>query len=365
MRYILLGAAITGLTGCAYVPDLEPENTFSYAEIANQIECETYYSAALLLINDDDPSKSSSFDDWSMDLTVTPNHSDEASINFAGANKTTLSKTYLNWTLGGGASPGSMAYDMYGDANAKNEYQFAVRKLLSDTKDDDIVATRGDGKTITVHNIAPPLANSCRPSSQVSVREAVQGLIGSAYTASDPSVHATLPTLVAPGQVANIFDGRGVFGIYEFLKRSFAVNTLISIPPKSLSFTKEYKVKVQAGVTRGWYNVYGNFSPNTGGIYMIDNTVTLAFAPPSAPPPPSKPIEVTIVGQIPAPPPIKKSEVHPPEVRSAISAPHKVRGAISAAHSSGVSDRQSDILTNAVISNGQTQILNKLNQVAP
>ncbi|MDE2365124.1 MAG: hypothetical protein KGM42_20805 [Hyphomicrobiales bacterium] len=332
----LAAIAPTLLAGCAYVPDLESEQTFSYAEIVSQLECETYYAAALLKINSDDANTANKIYDWSMDITLTPNLSYEASINVGSTHRSSLKSNYFQWALGGGPAPGGVGYDMTGISNAKNEYVFAISKLLS--KDgSSYKAYRQDGQLVSVRKITPALERLCIPQGGSSVEQSILDLIRSAKLPAEP---ASETTGARQSAVPNILDFGGFFGVYSFLKRSFAVNNILSLPPKTLLMSKEYKVKIQLGVTPGWYHVYGSISPNGGAMRTVDNTVTLAFAPPS---PPSEPTQVVIVGQ-------KRA--------TAAAAP---AGQVGRAIHTGVSARQSDVLTNAVNSNIQMQILNKLN----
>lgn len=331
------------LGGCAYVPDLEPDTSFSYVYVAQQIECETYYAAALLMINDDDSSDDDAFDRWSMDITITPNLSYESQAALAGSHKLQLTPNFVQLTVGGGASPNSANYDMYGTANAKNEYQFGIARLFQGDpkawkKSDYIVGRRGDGSIVKVHRIDPRIETPCRVAPEIPVEQTIRGVIASARLDAAPSAPPASPNLGVP----NFLNSAGFFGVYDFLKRSFLVNDVLSIPPKTLTYSKEYKVKVQLGVTPGWFTLHGNISPNVGGIRIVDNTVTLAFAPPS---PPTQPTEVIIVGS--------KVGAEPKVARAA--------GGTTAGSHNGVSPRTSDALTNAVNSALFSSQLNRLN----
>jgi hypothetical protein len=334
MRWAVFGILATvTIGGCAYVPDLEPETSFSYWEIAQQLECETYYAAALMVINNDDVSDDDNFDKWSMDITLTPNLSYESQAALSGSQRLKLTPNYLQLTLGGGASPNAANYDMYGDANAKNEYQFGIGKLFSgdpkDWKPSDYVIFLGrhkDGTPKGVHRINRVIEEYCRVAPDVSVDDTVRGLFDSARLNRTRSLPPASQNLGVP----NLLNSAGFFGVYDFLKRSFVVNDDLATPPKTLLVSKEYKVRVQLGITPGWFTLHGNISPNVGGIRVVDNTVTLAFAPPTPPP---EPTQVIIVG-------------------SKAGAPGKVAGFVGGSHiakrTTGVSARTSDVLTNAV-----------------
>jgi hypothetical protein len=349
MRRGTLGVFATlALGGCAYVPDLEPETSFSYAEVAQQIECETYYAAALLMINDDDSRDDDAFDRWSMDITITPNLSYESQAALSGSHKLQLTPNFVQLTVGGGASPSSANYDMYGTANAKNEYQFGIAKLFQGDpkawkKSDYIIGRRGDGSIVKVHRISPQIEDPkegtpCRVAPEIPVEQTIRGIIESARLDPVPSAPPASSNLGVP----NFLNSAGFFGVYDFLKRSFLVNDVLSIPPKTLTYSKEYKVKVQLGITPGWFTLHGNISPNVGGIRIVDNTVTLAFAPPA---PPTQATEVIIVGS--------KVGFAPKVAGVAV-------GTTAGSHN-GVSPRTSDALTNAVNSALFSSQLNRLN----
>jgi hypothetical protein len=345
MRWGIYGVFATlTLGGCAYVPDLEPETSFSYVEIAQQIECETYYAAALMLINDDDRSDDDAFDNWSMDITITPNLSYESQAALSGSHKLQLTPNFVQLTVGGGASPSSANYDMYGNANAKNEYQFGIAKLFEGNpkawrQSDYIVGRRADGSLAKVHRINDKIENFCRVAPEITVQKTILEIIGSTRFRSALAAPPASQNLGVP----NFLNSAGFFGVYDFLKRSFLVNDVLAVPPKTLTFSKEYKVRVQVGITPGWFTLHGNISPNVGGIRIVDNTVTLAFAPP---PRPTEPTEVIIVG-------------------SKAGAPGKVAGVIggsvTARSRTGVTARTSDVLTNAVNSALFSSQLNRLN----
>ena len=345
-RLAFCGLMTLAFGGCAYVPDLEPETSFSYWEIAQQIECETYYAAALMTINDDDKSDDDAFDNWSMDITLTPNLSYESQAGIAGSHKLQLTPNFVQLTAGGGASPGSANYDMYGNANAKNEYQFHISKLFAGDpkawKKSDyevIYIRRPDGSFVGVHKINPKIERPCRVTPDVSVHDTIMGIIDTVRRDSPPLSPPASQNLGVP----NLLNSGGFFGVYDFLKRSFYVNDDLKIPPKTLTFSKEYKVKVQVGLTPGWFTLHGNISPSVGGIRIDDNTVTLAFAPP---PPPTLPTDVFIVG----------SNIPLGGKVASVAAPARV-----ARSKTGVSARQSDVLTNAVNSALFSSQLNRLN----
>lgn len=342
MRWGICGVAALTIGGCAYVPDLEPETSFSYVEIAQQVECETYYAAALMVINDDDSHDDDKFDGWSMDITITPNLSYESQAGLTGSHKLQLATNYVQLTAGGGASPGSANYDMYGNANAKNEYQFGIARLFEGKPkawkpSDYIVGKRADGSIAKVHRINHEIENFCRVASEIPVENTIREIIAAT---SLPSALSPPPASQNLG-VPNFLNTAGFFGVYDFLRRSFLVNDVLAVPPKTLTFSKEYRVKVQIGVTPGWFTLHGNISPSVGGIRIVDNTVTLAFAPA----PPSLEAIHVIVDNLPGVPG---------------KAAGFVGGKAAAGSKTGVSARTSDILTNAVNSALSSSQLNRL-----
>jgi hypothetical protein len=349
MRRSTLGIFTTlALAGCAYVPDLEPETSFSYADVALQIECETYYAAALLVVNDHDSVDDDAFDRWSMDITITPNLSYESQASLAGSHKLQLTPNFVQLTVGGGASPSSANYDMYGTANAKNEYQFRIGKLFQGDpnawkKSDYIIDRRSDGSIAKVHRINPYIEEACQVTPGMRVEDTIRGIIASSGSGPSAPVPPASPSV---GVVPNFLNSAGFFGVYDFLKRSFHVNDVLAIPPKTLTYSKEYKVKVQLGITPGWFTLHGNISPNVGGIRIVDNTVTLAFAPPA---PPTQPTEVIVVGT-------KEGTAKFSAVPGG-----KAGGVAKVGSHNGVSARTSDTLTNAVNSALFSSQLNRLN----
>lgn len=356
MRRLLI-MALLPLTvgGCAaFVPDLEPESTFSYAEIVSQLECETYYTDVFLTINQDDKNNLAvpdsdhahlnAFDQWAMDISITPNLSYEEGLSIGGMSKSSLKTHWFQIASGGAASPGGSGYDMYGTANAKNEYQFAIAKLFADSSDPDgqfLSQKNADGTIVKVHRINHKLAQTCQPSSDIPVDEVVRHLIAT----SSSTARATQEPSPAPTAVPNVLDGKGFFGVYDYIKRSFAVNNILALQPtKTLTYQKEYRVKVQIGATPGWFGPYANISPAVGGIRIVDNTISLAFAPPPGPEP--GPTKVIVVGTAPAP------------TKGVTLAPARP-----AAPSNGVSQRQSDTLTNSINNLNLNTIQNQLNRL--
>jgi hypothetical protein len=345
MRWGVCGITVLAIGGCAYVPDLEPETSFSYVEIAQQVECETYYAAALMVINDDDSHDDDKFDGWSMDITITPNLSYESQAGLTGSHKLQLTTNYVQLTAGGGASSGSSNYDMYGNANAKNEYQFGIATLYAGKpagtppawkQSDYIIGRRADGSLAKVHRINPAIEIPCRVAPDLPVEKTIREIIASASLASAPSVPPASQNLGVP----NFLNTAGFFGVYDFLQRSFLVNDVLSVPPKTLTLSKEYRVKVQLGITPGWFTLHGNISPSVGGIRIVDNTVTLAFAPPSPG------VTHVIVDNLPAVPGKSVGLVG--------------GGAALGVGRTGVSARTSDVLTNAVNSALTSSQLNRL-----
>ena len=328
-------------------PDLEPEGTFSYAEIAAQLECETYLAAIKIEIdNKVDPNTkkiiNTAFDTWDMDILINPNQSYDGALNIGFTSKSSATaKNYFQLGLGGGSSPGGAGYDMYGATNARNEYVFPVLKLFK-TENGKISDWKfSDGKhTFMLHQINKSLWKICRPSTSMTMDRIVPAMVQDA-------AHHDIPAggiINNPG-VPNIRNSKGFFGIYDFLDRSFAVNNTLGVLPKSILYTKEYKVKINVGATPGWYVATGNTSPGVGALRTIDNTVTVSFAPD----------------------PLKSGATHQVAVvktERTSSGKLKTRTVIEHRPSTynGVSPAASEVLSNSISNSVIQQLQNKLNQ---
>lgn len=270
------------LSGCAaYVPNLESERTFSYAEVATQIECETYLAATKINIEEQlakghpDVDVGSqkhidiAFDTYAMSISIKPSLSYDLGAGLGLSTKNSaVSKSFFQFALGGGASPGGAGYDALGTATANNEYTFPVQKLFGPDK-----SHRLGTKTYNVLSPNAYLSESCKPGGRA-MYDVVQDVLLSHFEPDIPG-----QDLVRQTAVPNITDANGVFGIYDFLNRSFAVNKTLDVLPTTIGFSKEYKVKVNVGVTPGWYVATGNTSPAFGAARTVDNLISVAFAP--------------------------------------------------------------------------------------
>jgi hypothetical protein len=275
LKRLLLGTAAISLGGCAFVPELpNDEKEFSYAEIVNQIECETFDSVNQLEEkhdpqNPDPNSKVYKFADlghWAIDISISPSMIVDAQIGISASAKTifhqdtTKASDYFQTVLGGtAASPGGITYEGYGYTLGKNEYQFVIATLYD-------ALTDKNGKPI------PPALRTHKTKFEC---------------LADNQLNSAVPE--------NDFRG-GFFGIYEFLDRSLAATAKLLIEPKTIGYSKEYKKKIQVGVTPGWYTALSNVGPVAGAYGSIDNTIGVTFTPPTPASKP-KPIPVYLVKQ--------------------------------------------------------------------
>ncbi|GEM_PF-4844461 len=276
MRQILyLGVSVFALSGCAIVPEQpNDEVVFSYAEIVNQIECETYYA-----LNDIQNQKSldehgkpvrtygwADLDKWAMDISISPSLTADIQVGVNATKKTiwhqntTKANDYLQTALGGtGASPGGLNYEGYGNNLGKNEYQFVISNLYASVTD-----KHGNYLPVDQRHLNPKLQRCPDP-----------GVLQSAVPQED------------------FLDG--FFGVHDFLERSLAATANLTLDPKTMGYTKEYRKKIQIGVTPGWYTALGNIGPVAGAYGLMDNIVGITFTPPQPEPASQKPQPVYLV----------------------------------------------------------------------
>ncbi len=255
------------LASCAIVPNLEEEASFSYKDILNQIECEAYF--AIEHINQTIPKEKglpwTDLAHWSADISLNPQRYADEQVGINGSSKTVAKAgSYFQWTIGGtSAVPGGPSYESYGTASAKNDWVLNLQSLY---------ATHPDPKDPTKKLFdMPPLPNGYRqPNKNLKCEK-------------PPSVAST-------NQLPDSFSA-GVFGIEDFLQRSVDAGENLGLEPKTIVFTKEFKKRIQVGVTPGWYVTAGNTSPAIGAYASIDDIIMLTFTPPPANPP-AKPIPV-------------------------------------------------------------------------
>ena len=264
-RTLACTVAALGLSGCAYIPDLETEDTFSYAEIVNQVECETHQAIERLqaLRDPEHPEKLvyewADLDNWAMGISITPSVFADAQLNVGSTHKGRPDKSgnFLQWALGGtAAAPGGFNLEGYGSSAVSNKYQLNILALYNGKKDKA-------GKFVFDGN-----------------------------RRINDMIKCVTPTQPAIPQ--NAFRG-GYFGIEKFLDRSLAATGNLTVEPTTLGYTKEYRERVQLGVTPGWYTALGNTSSAVGAYAYLDNIIGLTFTPPTRAAVP-KPIEVIIVG---------------------------------------------------------------------
>jgi hypothetical protein len=316
------------LAGCAIVPSLEEDTTFSYRDILAQIECETY--DAIEHITSTMPKKDgkpwTDLSTWSVDITLNPARYLDEQIGIGGSNKTVAKAgSYFQWTIGGtNAVPGGPSYESYGTSNAKNDWVLKLLSLYSTHPDPK------DPKKLVMDKASTP--NGYRPINR--------------------NLHCDArPSVASSNRLPDSFS-EGFFGIEGFLERSVDAGENIWLDPKTIVFTKEYKKRIQIGVTPGWYVTAGNTSPAIGGYGYIDNIITLSFSPPA---PPAGPIPVY---EVPNPNKVAKAVPGRPAPQAAVaparSPAANARGFVPA--DAATSER----LTGAA---GAASILQKLNQL--
>jgi hypothetical protein len=288
-REFVVGILAVGLSSCAIVPDLpNDEQTFSYAEIVNQIECETKYAVDRLQSKTDENLKTkdkrvyawADLDNWSIDISISPGKTIDMQAGINATSKTifgqstTKASDYFQTVLGGtSASPGGILYEGYGNILGKNEYQMKIGALY-----DKVVDKKGDYLDVTARRFHDHM--DCLP----------EGILQTAVPENDFT--------------------NGFFGVHDFLEQSLAATLNLTLQPKTVGYAKEYRKRIQVGVTPGWYTALGNVGPVVGGYGLLDNIIGITFAPPT-PPSPVKPIPVYVVAGSLVTAPVKGAGPHP------------------------------------------------------
>jgi hypothetical protein len=235
------------------VPEPESEATLSYAEIVQQVECETYNAVRKLEMEDKSSTQWARLRDWSFTIDIYPTQFLEASANLGMTEQTPKTKAgrYFQIALGGPNSSSGLNYDEYGATIAQSAYNLNVSTLFE----------KANSEQINSH-----LTCNLGPSAEAQAND-----LGQPGGAVNP-------------QIPRQDFSNGVFGIYDYLQRTLAAGAPLGTEPSTMSFSKEYKIKIQAGITPGWYAPLGNTSPGVGGDYSLDDKITLTFDAPSAKP---------------------------------------------------------------------------------
>ncbi|MBF2714338.1 hypothetical protein [Agrobacterium vitis] len=269
MKYIFAaGIPLFGLAGCVTIPSPQSERAFSYNNIVNQVECETFL--AISDLEDSPKFEWAKLDQWAINISISPSSTLDSQIGFGGSHKSRKGDDYFQWLAGGtGASPGGINYEQYGNHLAKNEYQLRVSALFEPVRDaqgNPIVNASGN-QTFVVKD---------------GKKQANRDLV---------CIEKGKP--LKEGVPHSAFAG-GFFGIEQFLASALPNTGSLKVLPKTIGYSKEYKAKLQAGVTAGWYVPLGNSSPAIGGYGVIDNIIGVTFTPVAKDPLP-KPVPVYMV----------------------------------------------------------------------
>ncbi|WP_158813617.1 hypothetical protein [Methylocapsa sp. S129] len=325
MRLTLAGGALAAfaicglVSGCAFVPDLEPETSFSYAEIMTQLECELYLASERVKSETDaNPDTRRPFEptDWIANITINPDLSNDASVNLAGSGVNSLAKAYTKWTSGGGVAPNT-GVEINGDANANDQYVFKLLNLYltpdfvisnKNKFDPEVfpIAEQSHGKTVAIEYKNP---DSLRISKYQVVEEKVEDT--AVYVVSDVTSplykhrlinprlrnqcqfseaaerslgfknHISISTGDYPSEIG------GVFGLYEFMTRSLAATDAGITEVTQFAIEKWYKMNISAGVTPGWYVPFGNSGLSAGAVQKLFDRVNVTLKKATPPPQPA------------------------------------------------------------------------------
>jgi hypothetical protein len=313
MQFNLVGRLLAALaacsvsSGCAFVPDLEPESSFSYAEIVTQVQCELYLaSERQRLETDKDQYNPNPFEPtlWTAQITVTPDLQIDMQANIAGNAVTSLAGAYSKWSAGGGTASATGA-EINGDANASNIYNLNMAALylssveiVSDSSknkiDKEIFPTsrklssntlqikyeNKDNLGYDTYNVVEDKSGTyvvADPSSLLYQHRLINPrlrkqciLSREAMQSTNGAEHLSVSTAGSyPSEVG------GVLGIYDYLKRSFAVTESGTAAVNTITMTKWYKMNIAAGVTAGWFVPYGSYGPNVGGSQKLYDQIAL------------------------------------------------------------------------------------------
>ena len=291
MRTLVTSVSILALSlsGCAYVPDLETEDTFSYAQIVNQLECETYFAVKKLYGVEADIDghttnigKKTNLAYWALKITLNPIDYFEGQASLASTHTTVKNKAgnSVSWALGGTtAASGGLSYDNQGTTSTTNSFNIKILSLFKPTKN-----AQGEAILPPDYAINPALHCDNGPTTPPA---APQEKVVTTLVASEP------PRPLAPTVPAGSFSN-GYFGIYLFLDRSLAVSADLMTTTESIGFSKEYKDKIQLGVTPGWYSTLVTSTPAIGANAYLDDKISITFTP-GAPDAPKPPPAVTLV----------------------------------------------------------------------
>jgi hypothetical protein len=319
-RLLAVLAACSVSSGCAFVPDLEPESSFSYAEIMTQLQCELYLASERLRYETNaDPDTYGSFEPgkWIATIGLVPDLSVDASANIVGTVNSSLGKAFSKWTSGGGVASATGA-EINGDANANNQYNFQLVNLYlaqdmlspklessedrhvfpvakpTSEKATQIIYEKPDNLGVSQYKVVEekekegkstfyvvnddtsPLNNhrliNPRLRNQCKFSEAAEKSLGFKN-------HISISTGDYPSEIG------GVFGLYEFMNRSLAATRAGTTDVTQLQMEKWYKMNISAGVTPGWYVPYGNLGPAVGAVQRVNDRIDVTLKPASDPKP--------------------------------------------------------------------------------
>jgi hypothetical protein len=252
-RNLLVSLSVSLLGSCATVPPPQAEKSFSYTNILNQVECETLTAVEALK---GDRYKWAKLDQWGVSVSISPAVTLDGQLGYGGSAKSRPGTHYFQWLAGGtSAASNGAGLELYGNNTAKNSYPFAIEDLFQ-------IHKSADGKKIYDAAGNPGYI-----------------LTKSGDRIPDPNLHCPLnPLPLKDGVPAGAFQ-KGFFGIKDFLVSSIPPEGAFPVLPTSIGYAKEYRQRVQLGVTAGWYVPLGNSSPAIGGYGMIDNTIGITFTP--------------------------------------------------------------------------------------
>jgi len=121
--------AVSGLAGCATLPDMPPDYALPVREIILHAVCELRFALQAIEVSNPDFHA----DQWAIAITLTPKVDTELSAR-AGLTGKSSSKTvpfFNTWAIGG--APGAQ-YDMKGHKDGTAKYVVHSRELLNDKK---------------------------------------------------------------------------------------------------------------------------------------------------------------------------------------------------------------------------------------
>jgi hypothetical protein len=324
MKKIVLcafGCALS-LNGCAVVPDLEPEQSFSYAEIVTQLQCELYLASEKLrheMSLDQDAANPFEPLDWVATISLQPDIQSDVGVNLGAAWQSNLTKTYSKFSSGGGSATSS-GVELNGDAASQNQYNLSIsnlylsgsgierfKKSLADQPNRNIYPNviPGVGARVT---ISYPEDGKNRAVSYSAKLEKTNGDIfyeidepGSAlngfrlihprlrhqclFTKKEApipdSLNPAAKAIAEDAQIAMAESGAypselgGVFGLYGYMQRSLAAMQSGTVDVTSFQFTNSYRLNILVGVTAGWYGPLGSIGPSAGAYKKLYDQIQI------------------------------------------------------------------------------------------